>query len=122
MGISYQTELWASPRSYLEVLYFVSQGVSIPPEHYEKGLVTVTRNCDGSFFDWSEVTGDLLTVCVSKHKPHDASTAVQYRGYWYYIQDSDLQSKSTFSLLIQMYNMAVRSGAVGVVPQLTIAR
>lgn len=119
-GDQSEIRLWASPRSFLEVMYFVSQGISIPQEHYEQGLVTVTQNHDGSYFDWSEVTGDLLCVCVSDRKPSDASTAVRYRGYWYYIQDSDVRSKSTFALLMQVYNMAVRSGAVGQVPALTI--
>ena len=117
-----QIELWASPRSFLEVMYFLSQGINIPQEHYAKGLVTRTQNPDGTYFNWSEVTGDLLNVCVSKRRPNCASTAVQYRGYWYYIEDNDLESKSTFGLITQIYNMAVVSGAVGVVPQLTIAR
>ena len=115
-----EIRLWASVRSFLEVMYFLAQGTCIPEEHYEQGLVTVTRNYDGSAFDWSEVTGDMFQVCVSSRKPQNASTAVKYRGYWYYIQDNDQRSKATFTLLMQMYNMSVRSGAVGQVPALTI--
>jgi hypothetical protein len=119
-GESSEIRLWASPRSFLEVMYFLSQGICIPEEHYEQCLVTVTQNYDGTQFDWSEVTGDLLSVWVSEHEPRDASTSVKYRGYWYYVRDNDLRSKSTFALLMQIYNMAVRSGAVGQVPALTI--
>ncbi|NQZ59565.1 MAG: hypothetical protein HRT88_19110 [Lentisphaeraceae bacterium] len=31
--------------------------------------------------------------------------AVQYRGKWFYIEDNDLNSKSTFSLLMQLYSL-----------------
>jgi hypothetical protein len=111
--------LHVSNRSFLEVLYFLSQGISIPDEHYEKGLVTVTRHPDGSYFDWTDVTGNLLRVEVSECRPEDASVTVEYRGYWYYIRDSDLNSKSTFNLLLELYNIAIRGGAVGGAPVLT---
>ena len=32
-------------------------------------------------------------------RPHDAYIDVKYRGYWFYIADSDLDSKSAFLLL-----------------------
>jgi hypothetical protein len=111
--------LHISNRSFLEVLYFLSQGISIPDEHYEKGLITVTRHPDGSYFDWTAVTGELLRVEVAECQPQDASVTVEYRGYWYYIKDSDLNSKSTFSLLLELYNIAIRGGAVGGAPVLT---
>ena len=115
-----QKHMWVQTRSFMEVLHFLSQGICIPQEHYDEGLVTCTRNYDGSVFDWRQVTGDLLQVCVSDCKPEDASTAIRYNGYWYYIRDNDLRSKSTFNLLIELYNIAVRGGAVANAPALTI--
>src|SRR5262249_40889817 len=39
-------------RSLLQVLYFVSQGVEVPPEHRRRELVRVTVDEDDRVFDW----------------------------------------------------------------------
>jgi len=86
-------------RSMAGVLFYVSQGVRVPPEDEEAGRVTVTRADDGARFDWSEVTGDLFTVHWSDEEPDEHALRARYRGRWFYVDDSDLSSKSTFSLL-----------------------
>jgi hypothetical protein len=55
------------------------------------------------------VTGDLIRI-RSGGKPTGAYVAVEYRGHWFYIEDPDLQSKSTFALL-QMV-LALQAGDV----------
>ena len=51
--------------------------------------------------------------------PTEASVAVYYRGKWFFIDDSDLESKSTFSLLYQIF--ALQAGkAEGILPILTL--
>ena len=64
----------------------------------------------GRAFDWSWVTDGVFHVCVSKFRPHHAFVATQYRGYWYYIADSDLTSKSTFDLVLEMHNVQITKG------------
>ena len=96
------------PRSLMGVLFYLSQGVEVSKEDEDLGLVTMTQNTDGSVFDWGEVVGDLIRVVSSKEKPFGTSVAVEYRGVWFYINDSDLESKSTFSLLSQL--VALQSG------------
>ena len=112
-------QLHISNRSFLEVMYFLSQGICIPDDHYQRGLVTVTHDTDGTVFDWQNVTGGLLKVYVTDRKPKDVAVSVEYRGHWHYIYDSDLNSKSTFNLLLELYNIAIRGGAVGQTPVLT---
>jgi hypothetical protein len=50
------------------------------------------------------VLGGLFKVCSAKqlHRPKSASVAVKYRGYWFYIDDSDQDTKVTFALLLTM--------------------
>jgi hypothetical protein len=50
------------------------------------------------------VTRGLFAVHVCKgHKPPaNAYIAVKYRGYWYYVDDSDQASKATLSLVLQL--------------------
>jgi hypothetical protein len=47
----------------------------------------------------------MCKVRSSKRKPGNTFIAVPYRGVWFYIADDDLQSKSTFMLLSQMFNL-----------------
>jgi hypothetical protein len=38
-------------------------------------------------------------VRSSKHRPKGADTAVPYRGFWYYIDERDVASRTTLSIL-----------------------
>lgn len=107
------------PRSFSGVLYFLSQSVEVPERDLRAGRVTQTRDADGEPFDWAQVNEGLMRIRSSSDRPDDAAVAVRYRGSWFYIADSDPDSKSTFSLLAQLY--ALQSGdAQGVAPLLTL--
>ena len=67
----------------------------------------------GEPFDWSNVSGDLLQVSSQKHKPKCAAVAVKYRDNWFYIDDRNLSSKSTFTLLLQLFELQAGGGATG---------
>ena len=49
------------------------------------------------------MTDGLFTVhaCRGHKPPPTAYVAVKYRGYWYYIDDRDQESKATFALVLQ---------------------
>lgn len=98
-------DLYLQTRSVSGILFFLSHNVQVPQAHIDKGLVTITRNTDGSVFDWNEVTGDLLQVKSSAVPPADTFVKLRYRGNWFYIEDNDLESKSTFMLLNQLFNL-----------------
>ena len=51
-----------------------------------------------------------MRIASSSMPPDNAYAAVRYRGSWFYVNDSDLTSKSTFSLLMQSF--ALRAGDV----------
>ena len=86
-------------RSMTDILFYVSQAVDIPDVHIEKNLVTITRKPDGTPFDWGQLHREQIKILSSKEEPENAYIAVQYRGFWFYLDDSDLDSKSTFLLL-----------------------
>jgi hypothetical protein len=93
-------------RSPLSVLFYLSQNVEVPDEHEQAGLVTVTRNPDGSAFPWGHTpAGSRFRVFSSDTAPVSAYTAVPYRDHWYYIEDSDLESKSSFMLMSQVFRL-----------------
>ena len=86
-------------------MFYVSQAVEVPSEDISKGKVTQTQTPDGKIFDWDKVTGDLLKINSISEKPEENSMTIFYRGSWFYIDDSDLSSKSTFSLLSQIFSL-----------------
>ena len=92
-------------RSLLGVLFYLSQGVEAPEQDVKEGKVTRTLKKSGEVFDWKEVTGDLLRVRSKSNRPDNTTLRVFYRGTWFFIQDSDLKSKSTFSLLSQIFSL-----------------
>ncbi len=106
-------------RSLLGVMFYLSQAVDVPPDHRERNLVTNTVDAAGLPFDWSRVLGDVFKVHSRKTHPDGAYIAVQHRGYWFYIRDDDLATKSTFALLGQLFTLQA-GGAVGITPVLTL--
>lgn len=93
------------PRSLLGILFYLSQAVEAPERDVERGLVTRTTYPGGEPFDWTKLTGDLLRIASSGQMRNDASVQVRYRGAWFYIDDAHLASKSTFSLLAQLFSL-----------------
>jgi hypothetical protein len=106
-------------RSFAGEMYFLSQSVQVPEKDVVAGRVTVTRDATGQPFDWQQVTEGILTIRSSTEPPDNASVAINYRNSWFYIDDSDLDSKSTFSLLGQVYQLEA-GDAKSVVPVLTL--
>jgi hypothetical protein len=71
----------------------------------ELGRVTRTIYPNGDPFDWTCMTGDLLRIASSAQPLEHAAVQVRYRGTWFYIDDTHLDSKSTFSLLAQLFSL-----------------
>jgi len=115
------TALDVETRSLLQALYYVSHGIDIPAEHIAAGLVTVTRDAAGQPFDWRALTDGLFRVRALKGSdgPANAHVAVPYRGYWFYVEDSDQDTKATFSLLMELSRLEL-AGKLGSSPVLTL--
>ena len=113
-------DITISTRSVLETMYYLSHAIHVPEEHLQQGLVTITLDHEGNIFDWNEMTGDLLQIFSSKHKPECAAVAVYYNGYWFYIDDRDLESQSTFTLLAELFSIEIQGGGGAQLPVLTL--
>jgi hypothetical protein len=98
-------------RSLLSTFFFVSHGVNIPTSDAQLGRAMITRYKNGQPFGWSLVVGDLVDVRSKTKKPDNARIAVKYRDAWFYIDDSDLNTKYTLLLLEQL--AALLGGKVG---------
>ena len=108
-------------RSLLQALYYVCHGIDVPDEHVDAGLVTVTRGPTGERFDWRTLTDGLFRVRSVKGPdgPANAHVAVPYRGYWFYVEDTDQDTKATFSLLMELSRLEL-AGKPGASPVFTL--
>jgi hypothetical protein len=102
------------------VLYFLANAVEVPSAHLREGRVVRTLDDAGQPFSWNRVLDGLMQVQVADKRPKDAAVAVPYRGYWFYIDDRDGNSKATFSLLTQLFALQAGQRGDAAAPVLTI--
>jgi hypothetical protein len=109
-------------RSLLQVLFFVAHGVEVPPGHAASGVAPLTLEPDGRVFDWRQVLGGLFQVCWAEGKkpPPCAHVAVCYKGYWFYIDERDRDTKATFALLVELSRLQLATDKGGAAPLLTL--
>lgn len=92
-------------RSLKGVMYYLANGVAVPPEHQRDGPVTRTLDQSGAPFDWGELLDGFFSVYYSQQRPRNAAVAVRFRGLWFYIARDDESSLSTFALLNQLASL-----------------
>ena len=99
-------------RSLAGIEFYLSHGVQVPEEHLKNKKVQLSYTRDGDAYDWNLIFRDLFQVHSSKEEPLDDDAAIKvfWRGYWFYIDDTDINSKYTFMLLNQIN--ALQSGNV----------
>jgi hypothetical protein len=114
--------MWRFVCSTAQVYFYLANGVEVPPQHIECGLVPAIVGPDGTVFDTRAVTRGLFEVHVATgHKaPPCAYVAVHYRGYWFYIDDRDQASKSAFGLVLQLSRLDFKRQQLGGGPLLTL--
>lgn len=105
-------------RSGYQVLAFLSKGVDVPEAHVRRCSVHMFQGPDGRPFDGRQLTKGLFHVCVQKHRPLRSDLAVHYRGYWFYIAESDVQSRTTLNQVKLALDLQSQAGNAG--PVLTL--
>lgn len=109
-----------STRPLMSILYYLSHHIDTPKEHLDEGLVRLTRNPNGTPYDWGlSPVGRWFHIKQSQGTPDQAFLRVPYRDRWFYISDRDLDSKATFTLLTQLFRLQAGS-AKPIMPTLTL--
>ena len=114
-----EDEIVMTGRSVLGALFFLSHNVDPPDSHKSRGWVTVAKGLDGEAGSWRTVSGDLLRIAAEEAEPSGAFVRIRYRGHWFYIDDSDLNSKATFNLLTYLLSLQ-SAGQEGINALLTV--
>ena len=89
---------------------FLSKGVCVPVDHVRTGVAPVTPGPDGQPFDWTRVTAGQFVVHSQKHRPRSPEVAIQYRGYWFYISQHDINSRAILAILEMLFALQESDG------------
>lgn len=106
------SEIDINLRSLAGIEFYLSHGIHIPEEHLKNKNVQISYTAEGDIFNWNTIFEDTFQVYSAIEEPSDnlAAVKVYWRGYWFFINDTDINSKYTFMLLNQI--SALQSGDV----------
>ena len=103
-------------RSMLQIMLEFAATVQVPEPDVAQGKATPGLvDTPGA----AALNGPPLRVLVSDTQPQDAHVAVQYAGRWFWIADTDIQSKYTFEIIMLLFSIA-DTGVKGSSPVVTI--
>lgn len=98
-------------RSFFSVLNFLSRCIVTPVGTDKAFGVTNTTNLNQQQkVNLTHMTDDLFKMRSSKNTPQNAYNKIEYEGRWYYIPNSDINSKATLMLVKLMY--ALQAGEI----------
>lgn len=105
-------EIGLRGRSMLEIMQVASKEVMVPEEDIKLSAAGTDQKNSTDATDW-------LVIKTSDSAPSNNSLSVQYRGHWFYIDDTDLQSRRTFAMLTALFSV-VGGTVPGAHPVLTL--
>lgn len=86
-------------RSTFDLVEIMRASVQVPPAHQSAGL---TRN-----YPPLCRFAKGIRIASSKSRPKGWSPAVQYRDYWYYIEDTDQPTKTAFAIVRALWSICI---------------
>lgn len=106
-------------RSVNGILHYLSKGLTEPPQDLKSQVLTATVYKDGSLFDWQKVVRGMMKIYYSDKKPPaNAYVSIPFRGRWYYIADSDSDSKQTLMMVLNIHGLINTAPSTADVPSL----
>jgi hypothetical protein len=101
-------------RSMLEIMLQLGYGVDLPAEHARDG-----RALPGRWQAGDAEAKPLVRIHSGAEAPTDAYTAAPYKSHWYWIEDTDIASKRTFTFLMILFSLA-ETGPSTAAPVVTV--
>jgi hypothetical protein len=106
-----KSELTVLTRSMLDVMSALSAYIDVPENHVAENRASPNLPDDSS---------NLIRVHSSAEQPLDAFVAVPYKNYWFWIADTDLESKHMLSVMVLLFSLVQTGNVSPVAPVLTI--
>jgi hypothetical protein len=92
-----------STRSTIDLIQILEAAIEIPEEHASEGIA-INYPALG-------LPGKDIHIHSSKDKPGQATVAVKYRGYWFYIDDTDINTKLFYKIVRSLWSVSIAASA-----------
>ena len=92
-----------STRSLFDLFQILRAAIEIPEEHVAAGLAHPSPT--------PGLAGKDIRIHTSEGKPEGASVSVKYRGYWYYIDQTDIHSKLFYNMVRILWSVSIAAAA-----------
>jgi hypothetical protein len=102
-------ELAINTRSMLELMQELGAGIVVPPEHQRKARMLRDASTDPNELTQSDTYRPLVEIKSGRTPPAETYAAVQYKGYWFWIDDEDDRTKRLFTFLMILFSLSETS-------------
>ena len=109
-----ENELAVNSRSMLQIMGAFSSYLDVPEEH-----LSSHRAMPAFEHAPAEARQDVVRIKSGKDKPEAAFAAVNYRDYWFWIDDGDWQTKRALTAIMFFFTLS-ETGAGEKLPLITI--
>jgi hypothetical protein len=103
-------------RSMMEIMLEYAATLQVPASDLAEGRTTPGAVSSGPE---DPLSGPPMRIQVSDAPPKDAYVATEYNHRWYWIADTDIQSKTTFAIVMLLFSIS-ETGVKGAAPVITI--
>ena len=100
--------------SMLQIIIKLATQIEVPSEHVASGRTVPSTHLGGE-----GGRRELVRITSSIEEPENAFVAVNYKDYWYSIDDRDFASKSVFTFVMILFSLT-ESGDNAQLPVITI--
>lgn len=110
------SEIALLTRSMAEIFLEMASTLEAPAAHVQAGRAHAAPKAPAQPTPWDE---PLVRISSGADRPDDAYAAVRYREHWFWIDDTDMKSKSMFSFVQLLLSLA-ETGATPQAPLITV--
>jgi hypothetical protein len=111
------TEIAIHSRSMIQIMAEYASYIEVPPSDISEGRVYAPGQ---ESMEARAQFPPLIRVHSGNSKPVDAFVTVPYRKHWFWIDDRDLHSKTTFHFLMLMFSFTERGEIGQAAPIITV--
>ncbi len=110
---SQDADIAVETRSTMDLVEILRASVEVPEEHSASGFTVQ--------YSPTDLAGDKIHIQMAEKRPQTASVAVNYSGYWFYIDRSDQRTKIIFRTLCTLVDVIIaKTAGQQPIPVLTV--
>jgi uncharacterized protein YceK len=95
-------EMTVNSRSMLQILTAFASFVDVPQEHIDRQMARASLQTE------DQLVGRIRS---GRERPESAYAAVEYRGYWFWVEDGDFPAKRALMAVMFFFTLADTGGA-----------